>query len=117
MIYLAQVQKYVQERFHESDGSDRVEDRGFAFYVNTQPREYLDAKDNSKMTIGSGPVVIFKETGDIYSFSSNPSYMFGDMETGIGVNTAKTAEEFNEALSRLKDEGDYVALNPEKLNV
>ena len=117
MITLEQVQDYTKQKFNEEDSSDRIEDRGFAFYVDTQPREYLDTKDNSKMTIGNGPLVIVKETGDVYTFSSNPSHMFGDAESRIGVNGAKSAEEFDKALTALKDKGDYSALNPEKLSI
>jgi hypothetical protein len=111
MITQEQTQDYIKQKFNEQDSSDRIEDRGFAYYIDTQPREYLDTKDATKMTIGNGPIVIIKETGDVYSFSSNPRHMFGDSEKRIGVNTAKTADEFVSALAALKDKGDASA-NP-----
>ena len=109
MITLEEVQNYIRQKYNEQDGSDRIDDMGFAYYIDTQPREYLDTKDDFNMTIGNGPIVILKETGDIYSFSSNPSHMFGS--SGVGVNTAKTEDEFNDALSELKNKGDSSA-NP-----
>lgn len=109
MITIERVLAYVSQRFDEHDGSDRVEDRGFAYYIDTQPSEYLDTKDSSKMTFGNGPLVVLKETGDVYSFSSNPKHMFGSNR--IGVNRAKTAEEFNVALHELKNSNDGSA-NP-----
>lgn len=111
-----QVRQYVQNKFNEADGTDRIEDRGFAFYINTQPREYLDTKDDTKMTIGNGPIVILKSTGEVFSFSSNPLHMFGKSENRVGVNTAKTADEFQTALNDLKNMGDHAALHPEKLD-
>ncbi len=111
-----QVRDYVQTKYNEADSSDRVEDRGFAFYINTQPREYLDTKDDLKMTIGNGSIVVLKSTGEVFLFSSNPLHMFGKSENGVGVNTAKTAEEFQAALNDLKAMGDHAALNPETLD-
>ncbi len=110
-----QVKEFVQNKFNEVDGSDRIEDRGFAFYIDTQPREYLDTKNDSKMTIGNGPIVVLKNTGEVFSFSSNPLHMFGKSESRVGVNTAKTVEEFQAALDDLKAAGDHAALHPEKL--
>ncbi len=109
-----QVRKFVQDEYGEADSSDRIEDRGFAYYISTQPREYLDTKDDTKMTIGNGPIVILKETGDIYSFSSNPLHMFGS--NGVGVNTAKTLDEFSVALNELKDKGDGSATSVERIS-
>lgn len=86
-----QVRSYAQTKFNEADSSDRIEDRSFAFYINTQPREYIDTKDNSKMTIGNGPIIILKDTGEVFSFSSNPLHMFGKAENRVGVNSASTA--------------------------
>ena len=117
MITFEQVQNYTNKKFNEQDGSDRIKDSGFAYYIDTQPREYLDTKDIKKMSFGNGPIVILKETGDIFSFSSNPSHEFGDADSKIGVNSAKTIEEFNHALSILKDKGDSSALNPENFNL
>jgi len=111
-----QAKDYVQMKFNETDSSDRIEDRGFAFYVNSQPRDYLDTKDKTKMNFGNGPIVILKSTGEIFSFSSNPLHMFGKSDTKIGVNTAKTAEEFQGALDELKGMNDYTALHPERLS-
>ncbi len=111
-----QVRSYVQMKFNEGDSSDRIEDRGFAFYIDTQPREYLDSKNNSKMTIGNGPIVILKDTSEIFSFSSSPLHMFGNAENRIGVNSATTAEEFQAALNDLKNMGDHTALHPETLD-
>ncbi|MCA9323523.1 hypothetical protein KC992_00285 [Candidatus Saccharibacteria bacterium] len=110
-----QVRQYVQNKFNEEDSTDRIEDRGFAYYIDTQPREYLDTKDDSKMKIGNGPIVVLRSTGDVFSFSSNPLHMFGKTENRVGVNTAKTAEEFQTALNGLKAMGDHAALNPETL--
>lgn len=115
MIDLAQVKEYLQERFHEDDSSDRIDDRGFAYYIDTQPREYLDTKDESKMTLGNGPMVIVKATGDVFLFSSNPMHMFGNSGIKIGVNAAKTAEEFQTALDELKEMNDYAATHPVKI--
>lgn len=109
------MKRYVQNKFNEADISDRIEDRGFAFYIDIQPREYLDTKDDLKMTIGNGPIVILKNTGEVFSFSSNPLHVFGKSENRIGVNTATTAEEFTKALNELREMGDYSALHPEKL--
>jgi len=114
MITLEQVQNYTKQRFNEADGSDRIEDRVFAYYIDTATRDYLDTKDIRKMTIGNGPIVILKETGDIYYFSSNPSHMFGS--NGVGVNTAKTAEEFNNALNELINKGDVSARSTEQIS-
>jgi hypothetical protein len=111
-----QVRSYVQMKFNEADSSDRIEDRGFAFYIDTQPREYLDTRDDSKMTIGNGPIVILKSTGEVFSFSSNPLHMFGKSENRVGVNTAKSVEEFQTALNDLKNMGDHTALHPETLD-
>ncbi|QQS26654.1 hypothetical protein IPM44_02925 [bacterium] len=105
MVTPEQVHNYARQKFNEEDPSDRIEDAGFAYYINTQPREYLDTEDIHKMMIGNGPLVVIKETGDVYSFSSNPAHMFGDPETRIGVNTARTTEEFHTALSALIDKG------------
>lgn len=110
------MRNYAQKRFNEADSSDRIEDRGFAFYIDTQPREYLDTRDDSKMTIGSGPIVILKSTGEVFSFSSNPLHMFGKSENRVGVNTAKSVEEFQTALNDLKNMGDHTALHPETLD-
>jgi|GEM_PF-3404349 len=110
-----QVKNYVQTKFDEADSYDRIEDRGFAFYIDTQPREYLDTKDESKITIGNGPIVILKSTGEVFSFSSNPLHMFGKSENRVGVNTAETIEEFQTALNDLKDMSDHAALHPETL--
>ena len=109
MVSPEQVQEYVNHKFNEQNGNDRIEDRGFAFYVSTQPREYLDSKDNTKMTIGNGPLVVVKETGDVYSFSSNPEHMFSHDNSGVGVNSAKTSDEFNTALNELKTSNDSSA--------
>ncbi len=109
------MRKFVQIKFNEADSSDRIEDRGFAFYIDTQTREYLDTKDDSKMTIGNGPIIILKSTGQVFSFSSNPLHMFGKSESRVGVNTAKTVEEFQTALNDLKDMNDHAALHPETL--
>lgn len=111
-----QVRKFVQIKFNEADSSDRIEDRGFAFYIDTQPREFLDTKDDSKMTIGNGPIVILKSTGQVFSFSSNPLHMFGKSDNRVGVNTAKTVEEFQTALNDLRNMGDQAALQPETLD-
>lgn len=67
------VTAYVNTYFNEPDASDRIKDEGFAYYVDTQPRAYLDSKDSSKMTDGNGPLVIVKSSGKVYKFSSNPS--------------------------------------------
>lgn len=115
-----QVKKFVQDKFNETAVSDRIEDRGFAYYINTQPREYLDALDEediSKMTIGNGPLVVIKDTGEVFVFSSNPTHMFGNSGDGIGVNSAETSEEFQKALSALRDANDYSALHPKKLEL
>ena len=114
MITLEQARSYTNHKFNEADGSDRLEDRGFAYYIDTQPREHLDTKDNTKMTYGNGPIVILKETGDVYSFSSNPSHMFGS--NGVGVNTAKTIEEFNAALNELKERGHNTSSSSERIS-
>ena len=116
MTTFDQVESYARQKFSEDSVRDRIEDRGFAFYVDTQPRDYIDSKDETKMTIGNGPIVIVKETGSVYSFSSNPIHMFGNTETKIGVTAAKSAEDFDKALTNLKNAGDYTALNPQKLN-
>jgi len=110
-----QVRDYVQTKYTETDSSDRIEDRGFAFYIDTQPREYLATKDDSKMTIGNGLIDILKSTAEVFSFSSNPLHMFGKSENRVGVNTAKTSEEFQIALDDLKVMNDYAALHPETL--
>ncbi len=114
MITLEQVKNYIKQKFNEQDGSDRVEDMGFAYYIDTQPREYLDTKDDTKMTIGNGPIVILKETGVVYSFSSSPIHMFGS--SGVGVSTAKTADEFSKALNELKDKGSISASFTERIS-
>lgn len=106
MISLEQAEKFVQERFEEEEVSDRMEDRGFAYYVNTQPREYLDTKDHAKMTIGNGPVVILKESGDVYLFPSGP--MFRQPADGSpGLSDAKTQADFDAAIEDLKP--NYIA--------
>jgi hypothetical protein len=96
-----QVIDYLKQRFDEDDPSDRIEDRGFAYYINSQPRAFLESGNRDKMTFGNGPLVILKETGDVYRFSSSPIHMFGNRETRIGVNGAKTKGEFDLALGDL----------------
>lgn len=109
MITLQQAQDYVHQIYNEQDSSDRIEDRGFAFYVETQPKEYLETNNQGEMTIGDGPTVILKEDGTVYSFSSNPAHMFGSSELGVGVNNAQTLEEFQQALDGLRVAGDVAA--------
>lgn len=101
MITLDQVRTYVRQRFEEQDVDDRISDRGFAYAIDTQPRGYLDTHDFRRMTVGNGPIVVVKESGKVYSFSSSPLHMFGPDGHGIGVNMATTAEEFRAALAEL----------------
>lgn len=115
MVTIEQVRDYIKQKFDEQNVDDRIEDRGFAFYVNTQPREYLDTKDESKTARGNGPIVILKETGEIFSFPSSPIFMFGSSDKRVGVNTAETIEEFNEALKGLENKG-YQYSDPERLD-
>ena len=82
MVTIEQVKEYTRNQFNEQDVDDRIEDRGFAFYINTQPRQHLDSKEDHAMTLGGGPIVVLKETGEIYSFSSSPVF--------IGVNRASS---------------------------
>lgn len=114
MITREQVENYVKHTFNEQDGSDRIDDKGFAYYIDTQPREYLDTNDPAKLTLGNGPIVIVKESGDIYSFSSNPMHMFG--LNGVSVNNAKTADEFTTALDELKSMGDSSANSVDRIS-
>ena len=72
VISFEKVTAYVNKYFNEPDASDRIKDEGFAYYVNTQPRAYLDSKDESESTDGNGPLVIIKSSGKVYKFSSSP---------------------------------------------
>jgi hypothetical protein len=71
-ISVEKVTAYVNKYFNEADASDRIKDEGFAYYINTQPRAYLDSKDESEITDGNGPLVIIKSSGKVYKFSSSP---------------------------------------------
>lgn len=71
-ISIEKVTAYVNKYFNETDTSDRIKDKGFAYYVDTQPRAYLDSKDESESTDGNGPLVIIKSSGKVYKFSSSP---------------------------------------------
>ena len=110
MISTKQVNKFVKQKFNEKNPKDRITDKGFAFYINTQTREFLDSNDQSKMLIGNGPIVIVKATGEVYSFSSNPTHMLGLGASRIGVNKATTAEEFTAALAELSAAHDSSAI-------
>lgn len=61
------------------------------------------------MTIGNGPIVVLKATGEMFHFSSNPGHTH--------VQAANTAEQFQAALDDLKSSNDYAALHPEKLEI
>lgn len=115
MVTEQQITDYVQRLFNEENVSDRIEDRGFAYYIDMQPREYLETNDMSKMNIGNGPLVVVKANGEVYTFSSNPTHMFGVSESRIGVNAAKTADEFSSALNDLIAQNDYSALTATNL--
>ncbi|BCL83572.1 hypothetical protein ccbrp13_60370 [Ktedonobacteria bacterium brp13] len=112
MIDYATVEEFVKKMFNESSVSDRIHDVGFAYRVNTQPRAYIDSRDLRKMTFGNGPIIIVKDTGIAYGFSSNPLHQLGRDSKSGGVNTATTLEDFNRELEKLKARNDYHALNP-----
>jgi hypothetical protein len=101
MITLKQAIKYTADKFKEEDVKDRIEDKGFAFYINTQPREFLETHDFSKSTIGNGPLVIFKKTGEVYAFGSNPLIL-------NRVDAAQTSDEFLMALKEINAKPIFV---------
>jgi hypothetical protein len=101
MITLEQAEKYASNIFKEENVKDRITDKGFAFFISGQPREYIESNDSTKSEPGTGGVLIIKTTGEVYGFSSSPIYMFGDNNLGIGVNTAKSLDEFTMALNEL----------------
>ena len=101
MITLKQAIKYTADKFKEEDVKDRIEDRGFAFYINTQPREFLETNDPYKRHIGNGPLVIFKKTGEVYAFSSNP-LIYGR------ADVAQTSDEFLMALKEINAKPIFV---------
>lgn len=77
------------------------------------------------MDVGGGPLIILKNSGKIYSASSNPIHMFGvdffspkeTQQAGrVGIVTAQTQEQFDQALADLREQGDWTALNPGQLS-
>lgn len=121
MITEEHVKRFAMNRFNEDNSDDRIKDIGFAFVVSNESRAYLDweaaqkqqpdllentgqiyggnaglvpfPKDRPGKSIGSGPLLVIKKTGEVYQFGSNPSD-----ETSQAAYAAKTQEEFDAAL-------------------
>jgi hypothetical protein len=49
----------------------RTSDRGFAYWIDTQPDAFHDGYEDA-MTFGNGPCVVVKRTGDVWYLASNP---------------------------------------------
>jgi len=61
MIDIEKVQQYANERFKGDSPAYKILDIGYAFHIYKEP-----------VQPGPGPTVVLKETGEVYSFSSNP---------------------------------------------
>jgi len=104
MITYEDAVTFVRNYFHEEDAEKRISDSEFAYRVNTQPKQGF--------TFGNGPLLILKDTGEVFAFSSSPKHEFGYGTSRKGINRTHTAEEFKEALALLVSAGDHAAMNP-----
>lgn len=92
-ITLGQVEDYARGYFSENEVSDRITDKGYAFEVNHQSRAFLDTGDFMSMQVGGAPLLIIKQTGQVFSFDSDPSF--------APLYDALSLEEFQAALADL----------------
>ncbi len=51
------------------------------------------------MTLGNGPIIILKESGEVYAFSSSPAH--------LAIIATQTAEQFNAELEKLRVEKGF----------
>ncbi|MEI6249035.1 MAG: hypothetical protein WCP00_00335 [bacterium] len=72
-------------------------------------REEVKYLNTIKRMNGNGLIIIFNDTGEAYSFSSNPLHMFGHNNLRFGVNCANPSYEFTMALNELIATNDISA--------
>ncbi|RZS34293.1 hypothetical protein EV193_10980 [Herbihabitans rhizosphaerae] len=68
---------------------DRIRDIGYAYWVDTQPDEYLDGRLGPQWA--GGALLVLKRTGEVYDFGANS--LFG------AVYQARSEQEFQAALA------------------
>ena len=92
----AEALAFVQAHFEEgSEAQDRLCRRRYGWEVNTQSREFIDSQDPSLLSLGGGPILIDRHSGDYWFTSSCPADVFDD-DGGLGWSQLTTRALFEE---------------------
>lgn len=88
---------FAKEYFNEKEEAlSRIRRRRFGWELDTQPRDYLDTGDLGMMTIGNGPILIDRHTGDYWQLSSSPPEVFGDGAGRLGYRQLTSRARFEQ---------------------
>ena len=72
MISREQVLEFVKSKFNETEVESRIKDVGWAYEVNSQPKEAIESGDWKDTVPGLNPLIITKNKGEVYQTSSAP---------------------------------------------
>jgi hypothetical protein len=69
------LERWLTATYGWPDLDRRITEQGFAFVVNHQPAAYLDTGDIGAMLVGASPLLVTRDTGEVWQFGSAPVFL------------------------------------------